>query len=468
MRLFSFRKKYFWKSLAFAFFSILFFQCQTYYNRNIDYHQKLQAHDYQAADKSLDKFKLLHKDRNSLLLLLEKGKVAHLQKEYTESNLYFNEADLLIEDYNKAAKDYLVSATLNAQLSVYRAEGFEKILIHYYKALNYLFLNNFEAALVEARRIDLGLHQLDDKYKKTKNKYAQDAFAHILMGLIYEASNDMGNAFIAYRNALNVYTSAEGSYMNVSLPEQLKKDVIRCAYLNGYTSIQKEYEQKFNIKFDKKDLSRQDLVLFWENGLSPVKEEWSINFTVLPGKSGYVTFVNDDLNLSFPFLLDPSNNLQVSDFKMIRVSFPKYTDRLSLYTDLTVHLGNQNYKTELIEDLNTIARRTLKDRFAEEIAVALSRLVVKQTAELVMQKENKDLGTTMSLFNSLSEKADTRQWQSLPNHISYVRIPIKDEKEFSISLQSTYGQVNKQTFSVSTNENPITFMNIHSLEASFP
>ena len=239
MLLFNFRKNHIWKSLAFAFLSTVFFQCQTYYNRNIDYHKKLQSHNYQEADKSLDKFKLLNKKRNALLLLLEKGKVAHLQKNYAQSNVYFNQADLVIEDYNKSVKDYLVSSTLNAQQAIYKAEEFEKILIHYYKALNYIYLNDFEGALVEAKRINLDLHQLDDKYQKDKNRYVKDAFAHILMGLIYEASNDIGNAFIAYRNALEIYTSAGGSYMNVPLPEQLKKDVVRCAYLNGYTSVQK-------------------------------------------------------------------------------------------------------------------------------------------------------------------------------------------------------------------------------------
>lgn len=464
---FNFRKTSIWKSLAFAFLSIVFFQCQTYYTRNIDYHQKLQAHNYEAAGKSLDKFKLLKKKRNALLLLLEKGKVTHLQKDYVQSNVYFNQADLLIEDYNKLLKDYLVTSTLNAQLSMYKAEEFEKILVHYYKSLNYIFLNNLEEALVEAKRINLDLQQLDDKYKKDKSRYAKDAFAHVLMGLIYESSNDIGNAFIAYRNALEIYTEAGGSYMNVSLPDQLKKDVIRCAYLNGFTSIQNKYEKEFGIKFDKKSLSNKDLVLFWENGLSPVKEEWSINFTVLPGKTGYVTFVNEDLNLTFPFFLDQSKNVRVSDFKMIRVAFPKYADRPSVYRDLTVQLGGKNYSTEVVEDLNAIARQTLKDRFATEIASALSRLVVKQTTEIILRKENQELGAVMGVFNSLTEKADTRQWQSLPSHISYVRMPVKEEKKLSVQLKSRNGQIKKQEFNLPTTNAAVTFMNIHSLESVF-
>lgn len=465
MTQFNLRKKYLFESLVFVFLSLLFLQCRTYYDRNIDYNNQLQSHNYLGAEKSLDKLKLLKKQRNELLLVLEKGKVAHLQQNYEESNIYFNKADILIEDYSKIAKDYLLSTTLNSQLSFYKPEEFEKVLIHYYKALNYIYLNNYEDALVEAKRINLKLQQLDDKYKVDKNRYSKDAFGHILMGLIYEATSDPGNAFIAYRNALEIYQSAGNAYMNVPLPNQLKKDVIRCAFLNGFTDLQNKYEKEFDMNFNEKDLSKKELVLFWENGLSPVKEEWSLNFTVLPGQTGFVTFFNADLNLNIPFQLNNSNNVNASDFKMIRVAFPKYTDRQSLYRDITVQLGSDNYKTELIEDINAIARQALKDRFAKEITAALSRLFVKQVSEIALQKQNKDLGAVLSVVNSATEKADTRQWQSLPNQISYVRIPFENETKISTTSISINGQAKKEEFYLPKNGNSLTFMNIYSLES---
>jgi hypothetical protein len=461
----NFRKKLPIMSLAFVFLSLLFFQCRTYYQINIDYNTQLQSHNYSEAEKSLEKLKLLHKQRNELLLVLEKGKVAHLQKNYAESNVYFNKADLLIEDYNKVVKDYLVSATINSQLSFYKPEEFEKVLIHYYKALNYIYLSNYEDALVEAKRINLQLQQLGDKYKVDKNRYSKDAFAHILMGLIYEATSDIGNAFIAYRNALEIYQTNGDVYMNVPLPNQLKKDVIRCASLNGFTDIQNNYEKEFGITFNKQDVPNKELILFWENGLSPVKEEWSVNFTVLPGQTGFVTIVNTDLGISIPFQLNNSNTVSASDFKMIRLAFPKYTDRQSLYSDITVHVGSKNYKTELIEDVNTIARQTLKDRFANEITSALSRLIVKQATEIALQKQNKELGAVLSVVNSATEKADTRQWQSLPNQISYARIPLENEIQLSTTIISINGQTKKEEFDLPKNNNPLSFMNIYNLES---
>ena len=62
-------------------------------------------------------------------------------------------------------------------------------MIHYYKALNFLKLNDREAALVECKRMNIKLNRLSDKYK-SDNKYKKDAFIQILMGIIYDANDD--------------------------------------------------------------------------------------------------------------------------------------------------------------------------------------------------------------------------------------------------------------------------------------
>ena len=46
----------------------------------------------------------------------------------------------------------------------------------------------------------------------------------MLQGLIYEKGNDINNAFIAYRNAADVYLKNDGSYYGTKMPEQLKKE----------------------------------------------------------------------------------------------------------------------------------------------------------------------------------------------------------------------------------------------------
>ena len=88
---------------------------------------------------------------------------------------------------------------------VYAGEDHELVLMHYFKALNFLRMNQFDEALVECRRINNKLNLLNDRYEKKKNRYRRDAFALNLMGIAYEASGDVNNAFIAYRNAYEAY-----------------------------------------------------------------------------------------------------------------------------------------------------------------------------------------------------------------------------------------------------------------------
>lgn len=56
---------------------------------------------------------------------------------------------------------------------------------------------------------------------------------HTLMGIIYESDHDYNNAFIAYRNAVDVYENEYKQLFQVDVPEQLKRDLVRTARLSG-------------------------------------------------------------------------------------------------------------------------------------------------------------------------------------------------------------------------------------------
>ena len=137
----------------------------------------------------------------------------------------------------------------NPEIRPYRPEDFEVIMINFYKALNYLHLNNMEDALVEVRKINIRLQQLNDKYPDHKNRYQRDAFAQLLMGLIYDAAGDYNNAFIAYRNAYNTYQTDYLKNFGLAAPEQLKKDLLRTAYQSGLTQELAGYEKEFQQKY---------------------------------------------------------------------------------------------------------------------------------------------------------------------------------------------------------------------------
>ena len=115
--------------------------------------------------------------------------------------------------------------------------------------MNYLQMDQMEEALVEVRKINIKLNELNDKYPDYKNRYQRDAFAHLLMGLIYEASGNYNDAFIAYRNAYETYQSDYVKNFGLGAPLQLKYDLLRMASLCGFTSELRQYETEFGLTY---------------------------------------------------------------------------------------------------------------------------------------------------------------------------------------------------------------------------
>jgi hypothetical protein len=124
------------KAFAFLMLACVMYSCASYNQQASDFYNSLAQGDYQKASKKLDHNKLLKKNRNRLLYLLEKGRVEHLLQNYEQSNLYLNEADLLMEDAWASAGDLVAGTLLKPMMQRYRGEDFEKYMVHYYKALN--------------------------------------------------------------------------------------------------------------------------------------------------------------------------------------------------------------------------------------------------------------------------------------------------------------------------------------------
>lgn len=388
-----------------------------------------------SAEKIIVKTESATPNRNILLYYLTYGTVLSLNNKPAESNRIFQKADFYIEDFQKNYAANAISFLTNPKVTPYSGEPFEQILLHYFTTINYIRLGDLDAALVECKRMNLKLQKITDTFKQ-KNIYRRDAFAHVLMGIIYEAQKDYNNAFIAYRNALDIYEN-EYSQMECKVPEQLKDDIIRTAYLTGFYDDQYVFEQKFNRKLNKDSSSLESHVFFWNNGFGPIKDEWSINFTIIPGNDGWVNFINLDLGLNFPFYVgDNDTRKSLSDVRIIRVAFPKYVSRLRYYSSASISIDSLNYKKnlEIAEPINNIAFQSLQDRMLKEMSEALLRLATKQILESQTRKQNEGLGLALSVLNAITEQADTRNWQLLPYEIQYTRLLLpKGQHRYTIN-----------------------------------
>ena len=432
------------------------------------FQEMVQEGKFEKAEKYLADDKKAAEGKNRLLYLMNQGYLNWMLKDHEESNHYLNQADIMIEDQIKKPGLEALALMTNPMIKPYEAEDFEKVMVNFYKSLNYIQLQDYESASIESRRINLKLNKLNDKYPDHKNRYQNDAFAHVIMGLIYDARSDFNNAFIAYRNALEVYESDYASYFGINAPLQLKKDLLRTAYLTGFQDEVRHYEKKFNMDYNHQKSNHPELVFFWLNGFGPVKSEWSINFTKVPGNEGFVMLVNEELGLSFPVYVGNKSQKEKSAFsqlRFVRVAFPKYVERKPVFTGADIKVDGKKYQLEIAEDINEIAFKTLHDRMVREMANSIARLATKKALELLANQEDQNLGAVIGIANALTEKADTRNWQTLPYSISYARVPLQEgENTVKLDQNAPGGMKKSEDFTFTAQPGKTYFHYYHSLE----
>jgi uncharacterized protein len=447
-----------------------FYSCATYNEQAAPFYTSMLDGHYEKASHQLDRTRLLKKNRNRLLYLLEKGKMEHLIGHYDHSNNYLNEADLLMEDGHTSVKDIAVANLVNPMMKTYQGEDFEKYMVHYYKALNYLQLGLPDEAIVEARRITLRYYAQDDKISSGR-KYVGDAFSYMLQGLVYERGGNINDAFIAYRNAVDLYLERKGTYYGVVLPQQLKKDLLRTAYLMGFTGEVEKYERLLELNYEKEEYpAGGELVVFWENGLAPVKTEQNLLFSLADRGEGNLVFVDRGGVYNVPF--DPDRHYHgdraaLSGLAALRVVIPRYEAIPPNYSGASLSCNKATYALEPAQNVNELAFATLQERMLKELAQTLTRLAIKRLTEEIVEpdkepkkdrepKKKKDdewqeaLAFGLKVFNIASEKADTRNWQSLPHTIYYTRIPLQaGENKLTVSLAGGVGKRTPKELTVS-------------------
>lgn len=400
--------------------------CASFYQTTYDYNKKFEEGSLDKALVSLREDAQYRKPNVKFLYYVNNGILLSILGKYEESNSYFEKAFLFGEDYRVNVAREAASYFTNPMVTVYRGEDHEHLMVLYYKAMNFLKMGRHEEALVECRRLNLRLQQLSDRYS-SENKYNRDAFIHMLMGIIYQSDKDWNNAFIAYRNAHQIYVEDYERLFGVTAPDQLKADLLRAAWNTGFTDEFDFYKNKFNWPDFEVENPEGELVFFWHNGLSPVKDEWSISFVVNREGDNMFLFSNPDMNMRYSFYVGSDDERsRLSNLEVFRVAFPRYLARPPYYASAVIRLGNSLFPLQLGEDVNRVAIKCLQERMGLEFSKSLLRVALKKSLEYSARKEDKSFGAIIGAINSATEKADTRNWQTLPHSIYYSRVPLTE------------------------------------------
>lgn len=228
-----------------------------------------RAGNYAVADEIAQQ-SLSPIGKDQLLYYLERGMIAHLDGRYQDSNTLLEQAYFIADSqYQTELKDWLATAMTHPGNAAYKGQLYERSFLHYTKMLNYLMLAQqsdnaidqaklLDGARVENRRIQLLLDSnvlktgdYDDAKNDQEKLFTQfgkifrelngelydpadlvfrdQAFAHYMMGAMYEQYGELDNARISYQRAAELYEKgyAQQYKLDPEMTRQAWRDTVR-------------------------------------------------------------------------------------------------------------------------------------------------------------------------------------------------------------------------------------------------
>ncbi len=319
---------------------------------------------------------------DQLIYMLDYATALQIAGEYAESNKYFHLADKFaeIQDYASISLES-GSFLFGEEMVQYKGEDFELILINAMSAINYLNLGDLENALVEVRRLNEKLK----KYRiEAKRKFTENALALYLSGIIYEATRNWDDAVIAYEEA----------YQVAPYYEPLWEDLVRSNLRAKRTEAYKKWKSQFPQVVEKswwRDSNLGEIVIIYQNGWGPRKD-----------------FRPDNMRypMMYPIWSSQSN---------LNIEVVSKSSGNSL-SDLTIKGENELFSVD------KIAVSSLNDQYASLIARRIGGVIVKEVVAERIRKENQLLGDIALIAMYASDRADLRQWSTLPKAFRIYRI----------------------------------------------
>ena len=389
----------------------------------------------------------------------ELGLVAHYANHFAESSDAFDQAGDIAEDrYTRSVSKEVGSLVTSDKLRPYSSNRYERLLSHYYRALNYVYQGQLDEALVECRRAT----NLINYFKGENEKYdfLGTGFLAYLSGTLFESAGEWNDAYISYKQAAEYYQSAVEK-TGVQMPDDIGYSLVRLARRLGFTDEFERYQRQYGEP-PEHPKNYGELLLFYESGYVPPKREEALTFPILKTDK-----VDDDKFV--PTLIGRRGKVyeDVELEYLLRVAVPTIDSRRPQYRGIEVTVGNEKAVGQLVEDVEKIAMETLKAQGLVILTRTLIRALGKYLLFRQANKQHEVLGLLTNLAGVVTEQADLRSWKTLPNQIFMVRIPLPaGTHTLNLSFLNVNGRVTRRESlpDVKIDSNRITFLNYRTYE----
>jgi len=406
-----------------------------------------------------ERFTALQKEQEEVLnAYLNLAGFAYHQQKYKESNIFFDKA---INKYryfeNKGVisvsrtLSYIIASFLNDTHLDYEGDGYEKVMMHNYKAINYLMLNDKENARVEVRnsyqkqmeerekfsreiaeykKKDKEVIEKEKKLPRKKRRYRrskksiysrlkpifegvssehmpyQNPFAYYVSALVYEENGEFDDAYLDIKQASKYYPDSK----------ILKEKLLY-------------YAQK--VKNKNNPLTKRAEV-FINFSSSPIKEQMKVPI-YLNGAMQFVSFP------TFKMTNSSANSVIIKDDRGATVASS------SILTDVDAIVINIFKERVLGMVLRQVVNVGTKTVASEAISNKLDTGNVLVGAVV---------GLGVSLVSAMTSKADTRTWSTLPSKIDALSFNYDKSKKYTLHLLDRRGrEISKQPLHLKTQKN---------------
>ncbi|MCB0366082.1 MAG: hypothetical protein H6624_17860 [Bdellovibrionaceae bacterium] len=359
-------------ALAFVISTGLLVGCATF-DRQADHARSLIRN--RKADQVIAgyKEKAWKESDDQLVYLFDYGTAAHISGQYEESNRALLLADKLseVKDYHSLSR-ITGSLLLNEGMVQYKGDDYEKVLVNAVLALNFLMLNEHDSALVETRKLNQKLYH----YKfDAKRDYEQNPFAYYLAAMIWESDRKYDDAYIDYKKVYELFPQYA----------PIKEDLIRLSTLSQRPDELSKWKKQFpDVKFKNewKDKKHGELVLIYQQGWGPRKRP------------------------------DPASPRMPKLYPIY-----SHTDQANLVVE-----GVGEKKSEFLYSVEATAIKTLADQYAGLAAKRVAGIATKAVVADQLRQKNETLGQLAWIGMNLADRADTRQWSTLPETFQIARM----------------------------------------------
>ena len=445
--------KYMIKALPFLLITSLLIGCGGYKFSEVI--APLETGQPEAAYTYLQK----HAPKNSdIPFLFELGLVAHYADHFPESSAALDQAGDIAEDrYTKSVSKEVTSLVTSDKLRPYAGTRYERLLSHYYRALNYVYRGQLDGALVECRRATA----LIDYFKSDDNyDFFGAGFLANLSGMVFEAAGEWNDALISYKQAAEYYQNASEK-TGVPMPDDIGNSLVRLTRKLGFTDEFERYRNQYGEPPPRSE-NTGELILFYESGYVPPKTEEALTFPILK-----IDDVEDEKFV--PTLVGREGRVykDVELEYLLRVAIPTIGSLRPRFAGIEVTVAQSQERGTLVADVESIAVET----FNAERPIILLRTLVRAVGKYLIyrkaNKENEALGLLVNLAGAVTEQADTRSWKTLPNQIFVVRMPLPaGTHTLNLSFLNANGRISRQESvpDVKINPNRITFLNYRTYE----